>query len=212
MSNNQLHGKTFETDFLHKYYKLDIEYLDTISNTSIFDCPIGKINENVSVKTCSKNTICLGDVKRIYNYITNITSNEKIMLYILQYKQCGVFKKLVKIYEINFTKDFHDELFKTIKLDDIEIVDKYIKNIQYGKVSSECKKQYKSKCKELNNISGKLQFNPKIDSKNQRRLQCSFKIDKISKMHYNEYTIEEFNIKNNINLLDNIISKPRKFN
>ena len=26
-------------------------------------------NENVSVKTCSKNTICLGDVKRIYNYI-----------------------------------------------------------------------------------------------------------------------------------------------
>jgi hypothetical protein len=211
MSKNQLHGKIFEKDFLHKFYKLDLDYINSISNTSVFDCPIGKITENTSVKSTKTDCICLGDVNRIFNYIDNINNNEKIKLYILKYQQKGVFKVLQYIYEIDFNMDFHKELFNNISYDKIKSADDLIKNIPEGRTSNECKKNYKEKCSELSK-NGKIKYNPKVDSKKQRRLQCSFDITKINSKLYNLYPIEEFNTKYNIKLCDTIKSPPRKFN
>jgi hypothetical protein len=212
MSNNQLNGKFFEKDFLKKYYHLEDEVIEKIPNNSIFDLPLCDYSkENVSIKTTKSKCICLGDVKRIFGYINNINKGEKIKLYILEYKQQGVFKNLKYIYEIHFDKDFYRELFDQISLSEIQKVDTFIKSIPSGKALEQCKKDYKKMCKYLTEKSGKIKYNPKVDSKNQRRLQCSFDITKMDAHFYYRYTLEEFNQKNNIQLTAFLKSSPRKF-
>jgi hypothetical protein len=212
MSKNQLHGKFFEKDFLKQYYRLSEEVIQKIPNTSIFDLPIGiASNENVSIKTTKSKCICLGDVKRIFQYIQNLNNGEKIKLFILEYKQQGVFKNLKFIYEINFNQQFHKELFSNINLSEIQKVIQYIKSIPSGRASDQCKKEYKKFCKILSVDSGKIKYNPKVDSKNQRRLQCSFDITKMDAHFYHRYSLEEFNHKFQIQLTSFLKSSPRKF-
>ena len=212
MSKNQLHGKFFELDFLKQFYRLNEELIKKIPNNSIFDLPLGNyIKENVSIKTTKSKCICLGDVKRIFHYIDNLNRGEKIKLFILEYKQQGVFKNLKFIYEFDFNENFYKELFRNIQLSEIENVVQFIKSIPNGKASDSCKKEYKKMCKILSVNSGKIKYNPKVDSKNQRRLQCSFDITKMGIHFYHRYSLEEFNHKFQIQLTSFLKSSPRKF-
>jgi hypothetical protein len=154
--------------------------IENVVRTSVFDLP-EKINdtkhydipcqenkfdttENISIKTSGSNTICLGDCLRIFN-------SQQTTLILIMYKQLNSERKITEIIEVNFNSEFKSLLFGSTKKSEIEELNTFIKSIPNGQPSSEIKKTYKKLSLQLK--KGLLTFNPKVDSKNQRRLQCS---------------------------------------
>jgi hypothetical protein len=160
--------------------------IENILRTKIFDLPEKKNDtkhydipsienkfnntENISIKTSGSNTICLGDCLRIFN-------SEQTTIILVKYKQLDSQRKIMEIIEINFNSEFKTLLFGLITESEIKELQNYIKAIPAGKASSETKKIYKKMASQL---KGLLTINPKVDSKDQRRLQCSISgLDKL---------------------------------
>jgi hypothetical protein len=91
----------------------------------------------------------------------------------LQYKQEGAEKVLKNVLEIDLTSS-REELFGQVTLAEISELHDFLRGIPPGTASLGIREEYKQRAGELNSKSGALQFRPKVDSKNQRRLQCSF--------------------------------------
>jgi hypothetical protein len=159
--------------------------IENILRTKVFDLP-EKLNdtkqydipaeenkfdstENISIKTSGSNTICLGDCLRIFNSETT--------LILIMYKQLDSKRKITEIIEVTLNQDFKRILFGSITELELKTLVSYIKAIPAGKASSETKKTYKKMASQL---KGLIRINPKVDSKKQRRLQCS--IPKIQKL------------------------------
>lgn len=134
-------------------------------------------NENISIKTTSGNKIDCGDIMRFFS-----RSKEDITIIVIVYKQVGDYKKIVEILEINYTEELRNILFGTITIEILNEYITFIKSIPNGKVSADTKKLYKKMKKDLQiNHGMKINISPKVDSKNQRRVQCS--IPNISAIH-----------------------------
>jgi hypothetical protein len=79
-----------------------------------------------------------------------------------------------EIIEINYSNELKNILFGTVTRDVLENYVQMVKKIPIGKVSDENKCIYKKEKKELQQkYNMKINISPKIDSKNQRRVQCS---------------------------------------
>ena len=143
------------------------------SYTATHDIPKDKNKfnsiENISIKSSGSQTICMGDPLRIFDYPTD----EKHTAICVYYQQIGNNKTINKIIE--FSLDNKVELFGDVTRDEIVKLIENIRAVPQGLSKEELNKHRKT----LNNRTKELskwcavRFNSKIDSKSQRRLQCS---------------------------------------
>lgn len=166
MAEVQSHGFLFEKwikDTFFNGYK-------SSSYTDKWDIP-KCINKNfgnlpVSIKTSKYGSpIGLGDA------IRQISIDEDFILIVGYWEQVGKNKKLVNVSACEMQLDTWKILWDPIKYDDVLKLDKLIKSYtqSYLKIRKDAKVlKAKSPYKD-----SKIILNPKIDSKSQRRLQCS---------------------------------------
>ena len=171
-TQSQSHGLIWDSEIREKVFKLpkcinDTKKYDIDCSDNIY-CP----DENVSIKTtCSANIDC-GDIQRFYN--NDFTENKYTNIIIIIYKQDANIKKIIEIIEFKYNEEIRNFLFGTITKEEIEEYNKYIKSIPRGRVSPEIKTNYIKMKQELQSRHNMfINISPKVDSKSQRRVQCS---------------------------------------
>jgi hypothetical protein len=168
MTETQNHGFAWETEIA----TLAFELKEKLNYTATHDIPkeLNKFdnNENVSIKTTGSGTVCMGDAVRVFRY----TPGEKHTAIIVKYTQEGTNKKLTNVYELDL--DNRSALWGSVTLEDVQELNTLVCSMPHGKErDAAITNAINAKKKELNSKSGLVRFNPKIDSKKQRRLQCS---------------------------------------
>lgn len=176
--NSQMHGKIFEDQF-----KVAFRGASDSSRThnSFFDIEkkFDKFNEfkklPTSIKTTKNKTVCLADARRIFSI------NEEFRLLVLQYEQVGEEKLPKRIFEFFPTTSEWNSLKLGLEFDDVksfhdELVKYAVGEHDAARIWAKKKKKELQKIHKLSKAKG-FELNPKIDSKRQRRLQCSIKLD-----------------------------------
>ena len=115
----------------------------------------------------------MSDCLRVFDRLC-INSTIPIHMTVIHYEQDDNIKKLLNITEVDLSNS-KELLFGDLSRFHIEKLDKLVKSIpkKRSTTDDERKKLY-SLQKSLQCISGFIYLNIKIDSKSQRRLQCSF--------------------------------------
>ena len=168
---SQKHGFDFENEIRTKVFNLNEE----INNLNIYDIPAKdnkfNNNENISIKI-TQNVIFCSDILRFYNY----DFNQQNTIIVGKYTQIGEIKNINEIIEIDYNQELHTYLFGTITKEIIEKYIQMIKAIPNGKVTKDDRDYYINfKKKLMKDYSMNICINPKVDSRNQRRVQCSIK-------------------------------------
>lgn len=204
LNQSQSGGFKFENEVKEKVFGLNPEK----NNTCIHDVDhtrnIFDTYENVSIKSTGSDTICCSDILRFFGY----DFNKKNTILVIQYEQDDNKKIIKNSYEIDYCKELNQKLFG--KLPEEFLIDyvNLVKKIEPGRhinwwsdIAKKIKKVYKTV----------ITVNPKVDSKKQRRVQCS--IPNFTK------TCEGFIKKNDIPnvirgkiICESIDSSVRKFN
>ena len=161
--SNQLHGIFFEKKIQALYEVYDD------SHTNKWDIPSKKGRLPISIKTTKNNTIGLSDARRIFS----IDCDWKLIVGV--YKQSGDLKKFVEIREYVLTADIFDTLKGNVSIDEIEDFHNTLLSFQKGQ-HKKARLWARNRKNELKDRLSFIKLNPKIDSKNQRRLQCSIKV------------------------------------
>lgn len=174
---SQSHGLFWDSEIRHKVFELP----ECKNDTQKFDvsCNKNKFNEkeNISIKTSGNTNIDCGDILRFFDRDDDLD----ITIILIRYNQQKDQKMIREIIEINYSNELKNILFGTITRDILENYVQMVKKIPSGKVSDEDKRIYKKEKKELQQkYNMKINISPKIDSKNQRRVQCSItKLDEL---------------------------------
>jgi hypothetical protein len=151
------------------------EEIAQIKYTSKLDLPrefnrIGDFGGSIKT-TKTPNKVDMADSLRVYD---SMSSDEPLHMIVMQYKQLGGIKQVGEIVEIDLT-DAKELLFGNLERADIEELDRAVKAVQKGRQQTAAERNAIQALKmRLNSASGAIHFNPKCDSKGQRRLQCSF--------------------------------------
>lgn len=208
-TQSQSHGIIWENEIREKVFNLkpvknDTNKYDINAKDNKFD-----INENISIKTTGSDNIDCADILRFYNS----DFNKKLTMYVIKYEQKTEVKVIKEILEINYCKELQNILFGSITEEELINYVNLIKSIPKGVVSDNIKRTYINKKKELEtNYSMYINISPKVDSKNQRRVQCS--IPKISKLFelYPQFIVSRTNESKirNITICSSIKSKKRQ--
>lgn len=177
-NQSQKHGFDMENSI-----RTNVFHLKEVSNdTNTHDIPCSQNpfdpGENISIKCSGGTRIECGDIQRFYNY--DFTKKNTIIF--IHWEQNTDTTKIIKrIYEIDYNQLLHTHLFGTITLKKIEEYVRFIKSIPPGQ---KAQKQYKveredmkRELQQIHNMTAVI--HPKVDSKKQRRVQCSFNIMKI---------------------------------
>jgi len=176
-TQSQSHGLFWDNEIRVKVFclppcKNDTKKYDILCTENTFNP-----EENISIKTSSNNNIDCGDIMRFFN--GDFTKKYTIIL--LRYSQLDNLKKIKEVIEINYNQELRNYLFGSISEEQLNEYVEFIKSIPSGPVSSEVKKIYinlKNNLQKEHNMN--INISPKVDSKNQRRVQCSIpKIDSI---------------------------------
>jgi hypothetical protein len=217
----QKHGFIWEKEIICNIYGATNEEVKNIKYNSQYDLP-AKYNRldncNISVKTTKitsphkKTTVCMADCLNLFD---TVSSGQPIHMVVIHYiQETSNTKKIKKIIEIDLTYS-HDLLFGTITRSQIEELDKAIKSVPTKRrITKQESKKLKSMRDFLHETRGAIYLNIKIDSKYQRRLQCSFNdfdefVEKnptkiLAKSNTNKFRGGEIS--------SQIISETRKFN
>ena len=197
----QQHGNYFEDlkiKELTGYGKEEYDSFKSNGYTSSMDLVEGlHVDRNYSIKTAKGNKVDCGDILR-----RMVEDDYKIVVGL--WKQSGDNKIFHTEYTFNIKPEDMVKLWGNIKYEDVKEFDSFIKSIPSGKDAQQSTKEERTIRK--NNISCKdalMVIHPKVDSKKQRRVQCSFKIDEMIAAGV-EYTKKDVNI--------TIKSSARKFN
>ena len=170
-TQSQSHGLFWDSEIRVKVFHLP----ECINDTRKYDieCSENEYNhdENVSIKSTCSDTIDCGDILRFFDQFeaaqyTNIVT--------IRYKQIGDTKQIQEIVEFKYDEEIRQFLFGTASILELEQYCNLVKSIPKGFVSQDCKKEYKKQKKELQ-VKHNMYINisPKVDSQNQRRVQCS---------------------------------------
>tara|TARA_B100001109_G_C18821103_1_gene454569 strand:+ start:201 stop:806 length:606 start_codon:yes stop_codon:yes gene_type:complete len=197
----QQHGNYFEDlkiKELTGYGKEEYDSFKSNGYTSSMDLVEGLyVDRNYSIKTAKGNKVDCGDILRRmveddYNIVVGL------------WKQSGDNKIFHTEYTFNIKPEDMIKLWGNMKYEDVKEFDSFIKSIPSGKEAQQATKAERtSRKKTLADKNALMVIHPKVDSKNQRRVQCSFKIDQMIKSGV-EYTKKDINI---------VIHSPkRKFN
>lgn len=168
MAESQLHGFVWEKSIRTEVFGLSPT---AASYTAVHDIAKEEnkfdSTENISVKCTGIASVCMGCPRRIFAY----DPADRHTAIIVQYSQQDTTKHVERILELSL--DDKQALFGDVTLEDIEALEALIKSVPAGPVPAESKERIHALKADLNRKSGLLHFNPKLDSKNQRRLQCS---------------------------------------
>lgn len=169
MAEVQLHGFDFENWLKNRFFeKFNISYSSKWDIPKEFNklrtVPEKFRNLSVSIKTCKNNSpIGFGDALRQFHI------DEDFLLIVGFWEQSGIYKNFVSAEAVKITANEWRNLFKPVSNKDLQILDSIIKDKE--KHYSEVRKMAKELKKSF--PPTKIILNPKIDSKDQRRLQCS---------------------------------------
>ena len=175
----QAHGNYYEdlkTRQITGLGKAEYDALKENGYTSGMDIMKGLLSVNdYSIKTTNGNRIDCGDILRR-------RQENEYHLVVAQWEQCGDNKVFYNEYTFFITPDLEQKLWGRMNYNQLaEYVD-YIKNIPAG---LEAQQETKTERTVLKNcISDKnalVKIHPKVDSKKQRRVQCSVKIKELIK-------------------------------
>ena len=203
MAEVQAHGNTFEDIIIKKLTGKSKKEYDALKGkggyTSAMDLVEGLIvNADYSIKTAKSNKVDCGDILRRM-------SEKKYIMIIGQWKQDGKNKIIHTVYGFNIKSNDYKKLWGKMTKKSIKEYDKYIKSIPHGIEGRDSTKVERTERKDKISCKDALMvIHPKVDSKKQRRVQCSFKIDEMiaAGVEYKKY--ENMNIK--------IKSSARTFN
>jgi len=170
-TQSQGHGPAIENELRVKVWNLPMSK----NNTLPHDIPkhLNRFNPNemVSIKSMKGYTVCMGDILRVYD---RCGPDEILTLLIARYLQVGGEKRIVEIVEMNYNEEFHRLLFGTITRQEIEDYVASIRAIPPGKASKKIREDYLKRKNDLQKIHHmRMHLSPKVDSKNQRRVQCA---------------------------------------
>jgi len=192
MPESQAHGKSWEDDIKSYIFFLTKEECDSIMHSARHDIP-GELNRldngvNISIKTTGSDTVCMGDVRRMYE---NVGNGERYHMVVIMYKQNSkTTKKIYRIIEIDLTNS-RELLFGTATIEEINELVAYVKSIPKD-VTSAHRATYKRMAQDISaKNGGYISYAPKVDSKGQRRVQCCIpKFSKFVKEHPERIIVE----------------------
>lgn len=203
----QGHGKVFENIIKAAFDASDCKRNPNarFDIESKFD-KCGKLN--TSIKTSKNNIICMADARRVFSITTNFR------LIVLQYEQCENEKIPKVLYEFLPTTEEWADIKGDLPYKEVEDFHEKIKKFKNG--THEEAREYSKKIKNelLKKYTTSLMLNPKIDSKEQRRLQASINLDTLINHIKNKNTIQAVNgsIMYKGISIGRIISSSRNFN
>lgn len=160
----------------------------------------------VSVKTCKFGSpIGFGDAMRQFN------NQESFLLIVGFWQQSGGHKNFVAVEGVKILSADWKNLFLPLSINDLASLDATIKNMDLH--YSDARTQAREIKKSDKFQQTKIVLNPKIDSKNQRRLQCSlpfttFWQEFAKKGAYQNVACDLFDVK----VPNPFVSSPRTFN
>jgi hypothetical protein len=166
---SQRHGFDIENYIKTHVFRVEKVYAyNSIHDVRNEDNPYDT-SENISIKasTGKTQTVCFGSPLRIFNY----PDNEKHTAIIVFLEQRGEQKYVTGVAEMSL--DDKHTLFGDVTEADIRELDALIRSVPKDQKPAELIRQIHAAKTNLNKKSGIIKFNPKIDSKSQRRLQCS---------------------------------------
>lgn len=176
-TQSQSHGLFWDSEIRVKVFGLnqcinDTKKYDIESEENKFDP-----EENISIKTSANNNIDCGDICRFFN--GDFSKSYTIIL--IRYIQKSDTKCIKEIIEIAYTSALRDHLFGSISFNSLQEYVEFIKAIPSGSVAEEIKREYKQKKIALQHTCNmRINISPKVDSKSQRRVQCSIpKVDQL---------------------------------
>lgn len=118
----------------------------------------------VSIKTCKNyNSLNFGDA------LIQFRATEDFLLIVGFWEQKGAYKKFVSVEAVKVLRGTWNNLFKGVTDEQLSLLDSTIKNRETHYREARKSAQAIKKSFPVT----KFTLNPKIDSKNQRRLQCS---------------------------------------
>lgn len=169
MSEVQLHGFDFENWIKKTFFaEFSVSYSNKWDVPAEFNrlgiVPEAFRNLPVSMKTCkNRSPIAFGDALR------QIEIDEDFLLIVGFWEQSGGDKNFVAVEAVKITAQSWRNLFQPLTEAELKLFDSTIKNkeLHYAEVRKMAKEIKQSFA------PTKIILNPKIDSKMQRRLQCS---------------------------------------
>ena len=200
---NQLHGKTIE-DMIKSAFQGSADCSRSVSSRfdieAIFD---KEHNLSTSIKASKKGNIELADARRFFE------NTHEFRLLICRYEQKGGKKIFNEVHEIFIDKKILDYLKGQLPYEAIVNFHDKLTTFPEGKhVEARIfAKEYKEVLQKT--YSSNIILNPKIDSKRQRRLQCSMNINDLYIAFPDCYTIHKENYKS-LCLPISILSEARK--
>jgi hypothetical protein len=210
----QHHGILFEDGIIFEITGLNkAQYQSELDEkyTSIMDIVKDVHSEkdySIKVSKDGKGVGCADIIRFISNF------KEGFTMIVGCWKQVNsTTKKFYKIYEFDITKDHYDAFWGGLTSENLTPFVNYVKSIEHGKAAQkDNQKRWKEKRAELYETHGRgiVSIDAKIDSKTQRRVQCSIKLEDLIQVcngNYNEYT-DNFG---KIQLPYETASKPRSF-
>lgn len=169
MAESQLHGFTFESLIISEFNLVkDAKYTSKWDAYTELDIP-------VSIKSTKTRNLGLGDPFKFFEVKSSFN------LIVVCYTQLNLKKEISKVLNVLMSIEFIKKHFVEELLDDLAKLNLMIKSVPPGPVSRATRETIFNFKKDLEgkflNFNSNLKLNPKLDSKSQRRLQCTLDLD-----------------------------------
>ena len=176
----QAHGNYYEDIKIKELTGFGKEEYDSMKDngyTSSMDIVKGlHSNKDVSIKTAKGKKVDCGDILRR-------RSETEYDIIIGLYNQVGDMKVFHTEYTFHITPKHEDILWGKMTYEKLREFNEYIKSIPEGRTAQQDTKVERQVLKTITeDANAQMKIHPKVDSKKQRRVQCSFNIDKLIKV------------------------------
>ena len=189
-SDSQAHGKSTEISIQKCIFHMRPDIIALYSPTAPYDIE-KKHNtleeyeslrgKNISIKVTLCSIICCGKITR---FILDISPNSETVMIVSHMEQINKEQKLVKRTSIislsKLLEDIDEGELSGFK-GKVEEFENYVRGLPKGDIGNEYLKRAKDIENEYPEISWIIKINPKVDSKSQRRVQCSINMKHIGK-------------------------------
>ena len=177
MAEVQAHGNKYENHKIKELTGLSKKEYDKLKKngyTSVFDLVKGLyVDFDGGIKTTSSNTVCCSDIQRMYGH-------GDYTLIVGVYDQVDNKKVFHTEYEFYIKKEDFDKLWGDTSVEKLNEQVNKVKAVEHGvEAQTEYQKVAEVWKQGVSDDNALFVINPKVDSKKQRRVQCSLHIDKL---------------------------------